>query len=151
FQMGPLFMGIAQTCLAVNCTPVLAHHFRLTRADPYGEPQLEDLAYAGVQEFARQWLLVSRRERYEVGTGSHKLWLSAGGSSGHSGLWALDIEEGVIDDDFRGRSWDVQLTPATDARQSASRLKEEAKKQVKSQQERDDETAVLKTLDQLDP
>jgi hypothetical protein len=43
YQMGPLLLSVAQACLAAGCTPVLFHHFRTTRNDPYAVPQLEDL------------------------------------------------------------------------------------------------------------
>lgn len=151
FQMGPLFLGVARACLDVGCTPIPAHHFKLTRANPYDEPQLEDLAFAGIQEFARQWLLVGRRERYDPGTGLHELWLSAGGSAGQSGLWALDIDEGVIDDDFRGRRWEVSFQNPTEARQGKGAQKEEEKKAKKRKAEADEEARFMGELDRLDP
>lgn len=149
FQMGPLFSAISETCLTIGCTPILAHHFRLKRDDQYAEPQLEDLTFAGVQEFCRQWLLVGRREPYQSGSGAHRLWLSVGGSAGHSSLWSLDIDEGTIGDDFTGRRWEVSLSTASAARESERAAKEQERKQAQAQQDRTDDDALLTALDRL--
>jgi hypothetical protein len=63
----------------------------------------------------RQWWLIGRREPYEPGTGSHKLWLSIGGSAGHSALWAVNVEEGVAGE---LRRWEVSLSSPSDAREA---------------------------------
>ncbi len=60
-----------------------------------------------------QWLLIGRREDYEAGSGEHKLWLSVGGSAGHGGLYALDINEGPSGAD---RHWNVELSTPDAAR-----------------------------------
>jgi replicative DNA helicase len=151
YQMGPLLLGVARACLDVGCTPILAHHFRLQRSDHYAEPQLEDLAYSGVQEFARQWVLLGRRSKYEPGTGQHRLWLSVGGSAGHSGLWALNIDEGVTDENFSCRQWQVSVSPAGVAREEDRQACVGRQRAELDRQNRDDETAVLLALDRLDP
>jgi hypothetical protein len=151
YQIGPLLMDIGQTCLEVNCTPALVHHFKTTRANPYDEPQLEDLAFSGIKEYARQWLLLGRREKYVPRSGEHKLWLSIGGSAGHSALWAVDVNEGMVKDDFTGRTWDVKVRPAGDARHDEALKKDDEKTQRQEQKERDDEAKLLGTLDKLDP
>jgi replicative DNA helicase len=106
YQMGPLLLSVARACLDVGCTPALVHHFKLTRKDTYAEPQPEDLAFAGVQEFARQWILLGRRSPFDPDCpdGKHELWLSAGGSAGHSLLRAVDVCEVKLGDDFGGRT-----------------------------------------------
>jgi hypothetical protein len=157
FDVGPLLKTIAEVCLEAGATPFLVHHFGKNRENLYGLPDMEDLAFSGIQEFARQWILVGRRERYEPGSGRHNLWLTVGGSDGHSGEWSVDVEEGIVGEDFRDRRWDVTITRAAEAidqamgKKAAAWAQREAEKatvrdQARSIKLQDDAEAALRVL-----
>jgi hypothetical protein len=150
FRMGELLRTLGDVFVDANATMVLLHH-ATKGAGGDGQPiELENLSFAGFREFAAQWLLVSRRTKYEPGTGHHELWLSSGGRAGHSGRWALTVEEGAYDpNDATARQWAVSVTAATEARAEAEREKENRK--ALDQERRDGEhreklLAVLRDL-----
>ena len=124
---GALLRSMNDICQRVGAMLVLAHHntqsslrHRQTKGGGYEPPELEDIAWAGFQEWARQWILVGRRQKYEPGTGEHALWLNVGGSAGHSALWAVDIAEGVYDPDTP-RKWEVGVRSGWNEREMRAR------------------------------
>jgi hypothetical protein len=129
YAIGPLLLNISRACLAVKTTPIFAHH--ANKSIPAGEPmELTHLSGAGVAEFCRQWLLLNRMEKYQ-GDGSHKLWLSAGGSCGQGGLWAVEVREGELQSDFGGRSWEVAVVDAHKAKSDGAEARGKAKDNAK--------------------
>ena len=89
---------------------ILAHHTRRRKIDPFS---------ARVGRYCMVWVprvcpaMVARRAAgiVQPGSGQHRLWLSAGGSAGHSDLWAVDIAEDTKTPG--GRFWQVEVLPAT--------------------------------------
>lgn len=116
-QMGPLLQKFVDTCLPYGCTPVLVHHTKKLGQKESTRPlDLDDLSQSGFAEFARQWLLLSRRSEYQDGSGEHELWLRTGGSAGHGGKWGLDIDEGKTLDGLAGSQWKVVVRSAKDVK-----------------------------------
>lgn len=156
FDVGPLLLAVAKTCLDAGATPILIHHNKLTGGSDDGKPELGNLAFAGIQEFARQWILLGRRGRFVPGSGVHELWLTVGGSIGHSGEWAVDVREGTMDRDFSGRTWEVTVKTAGDAineekaaRATRAKTRQAEAEIAKTTAHRDHEARVLDALGRL--
>ena len=128
FSVGKKLAELTDIMHETGCSIGIVHHNKKNSGgDQYAVPELEQIAWSGFQEWARQWILLGRREAYDPeAAGSHKLWLSVGGSAGHSGLWALDIEEGSRKDQG-GRRWDVSVETASTAIAATIEQREEAK------------------------
>ncbi len=147
-DIGGRLMELSAACTEHGATLVLAHHARknreLTRRH---EPlELDELAFAGVAEVTRQWILVSRRSPFEPGTGRHELWLNVGGSAGASGLYAADVNEGLLRDDFTGRTWEVSVSDGREARDQAAAVRQRAKHEVAEEKIQQDMAVVLEYL-----
>lgn len=150
FDMGPILLGLSEAAKWTDATIVLLHHCRKnSSAEAFTAPELEELSMAGFAEWARQWLLVGRRETYEHGSGMHRLWCNIGGSAGHSGCWAVDINEGTLEDDFSGRTWEVDVKQARDARKEAAERRETQRAHQLEKKEEGNQRRLLDALKQF--
>ncbi|HEX4588441.1 MAG TPA: AAA family ATPase, partial [Gemmataceae bacterium] len=153
YQVGPLLRAVCDACLSAGATPILVHHTRKSsgggRDGKWAPLDLDDLAFSGIAEFARQWIILSRREAYDPNTGVHELWLSVGGSAGQGGLWALDVDEGVMAADFRGRRWKVSVTTASEAICQEGTAKAKERLQQTRKRDKDDDERLLAQVIEL--
>lgn len=114
--LGPLIELGEET----GCSIVINHHCGKRTNSTFEPAELADIQWSGFAEAVRQWILLSRRSKYEAdGNGVHQLWMNVGGSAGHSGLWAVDITEGRSDSET-GRTWEVDIAYASQARAKAA-------------------------------
>lgn len=116
YEIGALLKDVATACHSAGATPILIHHStkgsnkHVNKTSSIPAPMdLDDLAFAGIAELARQWILVNRRTPYDPNQHRHELLMNVGGSAGHSSCWNLDIDEGKMQTDFTGRRWDVSV------------------------------------------
>jgi hypothetical protein len=139
FLMGEQIRPAAELCQDLGITFVLVHHATRSSENVKGYQPLSlgDIAWSGFSEFARQWMFLNRREPYQLGTGDHKLWFSYGGSAGHSGCWAVDVNEGS-NDASQGRYYRVSVEEQGEAieksieeQQAAKEAKRKAAEEVK--------------------
>lgn len=139
-RQGELLRGMTSVCQESGCTLILVHHTSKGSVSTK-PPQLGDIAWAGFSEFARQWILLGRYKLYVPGSGQHALWLTVGGSAGHSGLWGLDIDEGNQAD---GRKWAVAVREGDTVKQEKSERNHNSGRKTHNPQ--DDKTKILNAL-----
>ena len=121
FVVGNMLADLSKVMAQTGCTIILCHHTRKSSNDSFAPLELDSIAWSGFAEWARQWMLLSRRAPFDPdSSGHHELWLSAGGSAGHSGVWAVDIHEGR-QSDSGGRKWRVIVTTATKSKAEKDR------------------------------
>ncbi len=123
-QNGEQIHSLVRTILDRGCTPIVDDHVKRSsgNAKEYRPLQLEDITGAAKSEYFRQWMLLGRRSRLDdtedTNSRRHDLWLTIGGSAGHSATWGLDIEE-TFDDHFESVTYTMDLRPASDIREEA--------------------------------
>jgi hypothetical protein len=105
YAMGERLEQIAEKIQRAGLTIILLHHFRKQGRTHSEAPELEDLSQSGVAEFARQFLLLKRREVYDR-NGNHTLWFHWGGSAGHQGSLILAARTGTRKE---GLKWECEL------------------------------------------
>ncbi len=141
-EVGKVLRSVSEMMTPAGLLPLIVHH--ANRGLTFGEPMgLENLAYSGCDAFARQWLLLSRREKYKS-DGVHKLWMTIGGSENQNGLFAANVDTGTID---TGRRWDVAVMDAASLQQNAAVERETKAMEKTSKQVADDKAKVLKAID----
>lgn len=119
FEVGRRLMPLSQLANETGVTPILLHHARQDSARAGKPLELSDIAWAGFAQWARAWILLSRREPYDPdGPGEHRLLLSTGGSAGHSSRVAVDITE-ARQSDPGGRRWEVRCQRWSEAEAEA--------------------------------
>ena len=122
FNFGRLIKGISEMCQELGVALVLLHHYRKTgEVDKLDPCSLERLAQAGFAEWARQWFLMERREKYQH-DGIHKMWMKTGGSAGHGNLWHLTINEGKP----KGSKWETTVVTNAAHEQAIAEQKQDA-------------------------
>jgi RecA-family ATPase len=91
---GQQLATLSRHILKRGATPIMLDHAKRSsqNAKDFQVLELEDISGAGKAEFFRQWMLLSRRSKFEPGQ-AHEVWLSMGGSAGHASQWALNIDE----------------------------------------------------------
>jgi hypothetical protein len=134
FLVGSFLQPLGALAQEFGVTIVMCHHLKKKIIDPYEPAELEDIAWAGFQEYVRQWILLNRRVRYNPALGGrHELWMSVGGSAGHSGLWGLNVDEGTLQD-TGGRRWEVELISSDEAYELRAQVQDAAKEKRKKTQ-----------------
>lgn len=124
YVAGAALVEFLEMCQELHVTPVLIHHFGKSHANNFGMPEMGWLSGSGVGEAMRQWILLNRREPFNSfgARREHKLWMSVGGSAGHSSAWGVDVDEG----EFGGsRIWQVNVRPAGEVRAHSAADKRE--------------------------
>lgn len=141
YDMGPLLLSIADRCLEAGSTPILVHHTKKSAKDTR-PAELNDLAFAGISEFARQWIMLSSRAPFDSEEHIHVLNLNAGGSAWGGTRKIVEIDEGSIGEDFEGRTWRTRVMAEADWTEQKKVYSEE--KRIKQRQL--DEILILDKL-----
>jgi hypothetical protein len=156
YEIGPLLLNVAHACMDAGAQPKLMHHTRKGAGRDPNEPlDLTDLAFSGVAEFARQWILLSRREKYDLRSmdRKHELWMVAGGSAGHSGQYAVSVYEGKrASEEIEQpvQEWKVTVSSCAQAQAADKDAAQAERAKAEEEKHHRHEAQLLHALDAID-
>jgi len=139
---------LSQRLADIGCTPIFVAHTagdrnRTQQGNDYRPLNIMDLAWPGVYNAVRQYVMVSRVDAFEKETRTSRLWLNIGGSAlTDGGLFQATATEGVHHD-----RWDTRVQPATVAITS----KNDSRSAAKATADREDRERLLRYLQQQYP
>lgn len=145
FIQGQLYRRVSELCQQEGCTLVMLHHAKKGLGSDFQPLDLSAAAGAGFVEMMRQWIFLSRRESYVLGSGLHKLHFSFGGSHGHSGYFGLDIFEGTYQQGV-DRDWQVTVLNFDEIRNTRQDQKTVARETARQEQLEADKRQILNVL-----
>jgi hypothetical protein len=149
FVMGAALQPLTEVGQATGCLVGLVHHFgKWTDSNNFTPAELGELSQAGMAEWPRQWLLLSRRAPYQH-DGKHLLYMTAGGSLGQSWQVGIDVDEGDLSDIGLRTKWQVCVRNIVQAQANDKIAKIEKKETLKAQREATTKEAVRKVLETL--
>ncbi|MBB01568.1 MAG: hypothetical protein CMJ47_02870 [Planctomyces sp.] len=104
FSMGQRLLPLNQICSETETTVIVLTHTRKNMRGKTGM-DIESMSGAGVTEFARQWMMIDRIEKFDPSdpNGTHKLQVSCGGAHGFGADFYLTITEGSYQ--HHGERW----------------------------------------------
>lgn len=128
-KQGQELRRLAQVVRDQQATPVFVDHIKLSSQNQkeYAPLELADLSGAGKAAFFRQWLLISRREKFNPDSPVHRLWMNYGGSHGYYGSMAVDVDE--TRDHNGKRAWNLELFSQAQALEQREEAKEQRKRE----------------------
>lgn len=137
-----------------GATPIVDDHAKRSsiNAKEYRPIVLEDITGAGKAESFRQWMLLGRRSAYQNDDSTikeHDLWLTIGGSAGHSGTWGLDVSES-FDACYSQVEYKFTVIKASMVREAQKAATIDAAAERKSKNEADKEVAFQSRLERVE-
>ena len=147
FVMGAALQPLSEVGQKTGCLVGLVHHFgKWTDSINCSPAELGELSQSGLAEWARQWLLLSRRSPYMY-DGKHSLYLTAGGSLGQADQLAVDIDEGDLSDAGLRTKWQVSVKYIVQAQADDKIAKIELKQAQAQETEAERMERVVKFLE----
>lgn len=133
-KQGGLLRRIYDVCKMEEALLMLAHHARKHAGKSTGSLQnslrrleLSDVTGAGFEEFAGQWVVISRRKPFVAGSLHHELWLGIGGRDDQSAEYAIDVRlkrgDELVEEEWTLNHTSSQVAESREEADKAAELK----------------------------
>lgn len=113
FAMGQYLNDLTSACGRHGTTVAILHHTTKTTSGATSR-SLNDLAFAAWNQFAGQWILLSRQEAFKDGV--HRVRMETGNRNGDSEDWGIQVIEREYEGEAVFRTWRPSWVPWAEAK-----------------------------------